>query len=151
MDKSRRKISIFLSVLLFVSLCTFGVIAYAQQKPTIVLFYTNWNVQCRVARQVVPNVANSYNGNVNYIELDVDQPSTADAAISMNLPIPDNTPYIYVVNKKSKIVTQMQYNKESVKELKDCLKKKNLPLLIGIAPWLDAYISRVLNPVRKEV
>ncbi|MDD3013526.1 MAG: thioredoxin family protein [Candidatus Gastranaerophilales bacterium] len=115
-----RKNIIVLSGVIFTVSILFALVAFALGRYTLVLFYADWNLNCREAKPMIESISGTYN-NVKLVEINIDQPNAPGQARSLGLYLPRAIPQIYVLDNNNKIVTEFTYSGETQKQLKSRL------------------------------
>lgn len=112
---------IIISMLLTMMAATIIIPAIAVGKPKIILFYTTWSAKSRAARPVVEQVATSYGGKVDLIELDMDNANITDQVRALGINIPASVPYIVIVDQNGKILSGAPISGQSYIQLKSSI------------------------------
>lgn len=121
--KFSKKNQVLLLVLFvfFTSTTLMGSFARSIGKPTVIVFYTEWNSKSREALPAVEQVTSSYNNTVDLQELNMDLNTTPDRARALGTSIPSTVPYVVVLNKNGNTVFQQAYNKQTSQQLSEIL------------------------------
>jgi hypothetical protein len=94
--------------------------------PQIVLFCSSWNNKCRDARLACTYTA-EYLG-INFIDLDIDQPSSQQKAANLGVNLPSSIPYIYVFDSNGHLVKEKIYKDEAPEALEKEIGYKLYPV-----------------------
>lgn len=92
------------------------------RKNTVVLFCANWNVECRRTSATLDRIVNKdYANKVDFLNLDVDNPDTPDKAKSLNINVPYQVPYLFILDNKNNVVLKKYCAKETYESLKQLI------------------------------
>lgn len=116
--KNKKAIFSILACVMMLTGILISSLAFAVDKVRVVYFYTDWNARCRRAEPVIQTVINSYQGRVDYVRLNMDQPSTPDRATQLGITVPRSIPYIIVLDKNGNVATEFPYTSQTPEQLK---------------------------------
>lgn len=82
----------------------------AEAKVKVVFFCTDWNAKCREAKKGINSTIAKYNQNeIEYKEFNIDLNTTPPKVREMGLDIPDQIPFIVVLDKNGKVLYESFY------------------------------------------
>lgn len=116
--KNKKSVKKIFSIFMLLTGILFSSVTYAAQ-PQVVLFCSSWNLKCREARNACSTAANHL--NIGFIDLDIDLETSQQKANSLGLDFPSSIPYIYVLDKKLKIIKGKLYTGETSQDLEAIL------------------------------
>ena len=114
-NKSLKKV---FSIFMLLTGILFSSATYAAQ-PHVVLFCSSWNLKCREARNACSTAANHL--DIDFIDLDIDLAASQQKANSLGLDFPTSIPYIYILDKKLKVIKGKLYTGETAQDLEAVL------------------------------
>lgn len=92
--------------------------AMAQGKTKVVIFCASWNAKCRTAVPAVQSAISAHADAIQLYNFNIDSPSSQDDARELGLSMPRSVPYIAVLDRNNKFITQIMYTNQTPEDLK---------------------------------
>ena len=121
MKTSFKKVLIIALGLLVSTLIQFSSFSLAQNRPMVVIFYTDWSARCKAALPQVESIVSKYNDRIDLEALNIDLDMTPDRARSLGISIPTTVPYIMILNRRGNVIYKQNYAPQSAEQINSLL------------------------------